>query len=152
MAAEIGGNQAVESTSVQVDDAFQVIIIGDCGVGKTSILLRFVKDVFYDNPVAEAGYISDFTKEVAVNGKPVKLHIWDTAGLVSNYSGVVWQSCYLTTSYHFIIRYCLKAARRLFNIWKGYVELLFMSYYRVGDQSWVWGRNLQFLWTWADPC
>ena len=71
------------STSVRVDDAFQVIVIGDYGVGKTSILLRFIKDVFYSDP-AEAGYISDFVKEVDVKGKLVKLHIWDTAGLVSN--------------------------------------------------------------------
>ena len=84
MAAQVEARDEVESTSVQVDDAFQVIIIGDCGVGKTSILLRFIKDVFYNNPTAEAGYISDFLKEVDVNGKPVKLHIWDTAGLVSN--------------------------------------------------------------------
>ena len=89
------GNQEVESTSVQVRrNAFHVTIIGDRGVGKTSILLRFVKDVFYDNPVAEAGYISDFTKEVVVNGKPVKLHIWDNYEeiVVSNYGGIAWQS------------------------------------------------------------
>jgi len=84
------GNQEVKSTNLQVDDIFKVIIIGDCGVGKTSIFLRFVKDVFYDNPVAEAGYISDFTKEVVVNGKPVKLHIWDNYEeiVVSNYGGI----------------------------------------------------------------
>ncbi|XP_065900712.1 ras-related protein Rab-1D-like [Dysidea avara] len=74
--------QVQDGTSVQVDhDAFRVIIIGDYGVGKTSILLRFIKDVFYSNPVAEAGYISDFVKEVDLKGKLIKLHIWDTAGL-----------------------------------------------------------------------
>ena len=87
------GNQEVESTSVQVRrNAFHVTIIGDRGVGKTSILLRFVKDVFYDVDylVAEVGYISGFTKEVAVNGKPVKLHIWDDYEefQVSNYGGI----------------------------------------------------------------
>lgn len=68
--------------STKVEDAFQVIIIGDSGVGKTSILLRFVKDTFYDD-VSDAGYVSDFVKEVDVSGRNVKLHVWDTAGLVS---------------------------------------------------------------------
>ena len=81
MAAQV--QDEVDGTSVQVDDAFQVIIIGDYGVGKTSILLRFVTDIFFSDPVAEAGYISDFVK-VDVKGKLIKLHIWDTAGLVSN--------------------------------------------------------------------
>jgi len=92
MAREIGGDQKVENRSVQVDDAFRVIVTGDCGVGKTSILLRFFKDVFYYNPVAEVGYFEKFKKEVAVNGKPVELHIWDIANLlVSKYGGIAWQ-------------------------------------------------------------
>ena len=85
MAAQV--QDEVDGTSVQVDDAFGVIIIGDCGVGKTSILLRFFKDVFYSNPVAEFDYISNFVKEVDVNGKLVKLHVWEPAELVSKHVG-----------------------------------------------------------------
>jgi len=85
--AEGGDAITVASTSMQVSaevsDAFRVIIIGDSGVGKTSILLRFVKNEFYNN-VSEAGYVSDFVKEVDVCGRTIKLHIWDTAGLVSD--------------------------------------------------------------------
>ena len=87
MAAEGGGAAKLMDTdnmqiSTRVENAFQIIIIGDSGVGKTSIMLRFVKDQFYEN-VSEAGYVSDFVKEVEVSGRKVKLHIWDTAGLVS---------------------------------------------------------------------
>lgn len=86
--------KSVDSGSMQVstraENAFQVIILGDSGVGKTSIMLRFVKDTFYDN-VSEAGYVSDFVKEVDVSGRTVKLHVWDTAGLVSVFRGTrVW--------------------------------------------------------------
>ena len=77
----------MESASLQAStkedaDAFQVITVGDSGVGKTSIVLRFVKDKFYED-LTEAGYVSDFVKEVKVSERTVKLHIWDTAGLVS---------------------------------------------------------------------
>ena len=71
--------------STKAENAFQVVIIGDSGVGKTSILLRFVKDNFYENS-SDAGYVSDFVKEVDVSGRTVKLHVWDTAGLVSRSS------------------------------------------------------------------
>ena len=62
-------------------DWFKVIIIGDAGVGKTSILLRFIEDKFVENTTS-IGYISDRKKMVTVNGKPVQLHVWDTAGQV----------------------------------------------------------------------
>ena len=90
--------KAMEADSMQVstrsEDAFQVIIIGDSGVGKTSIILRLVKDTFYED-VSEAGYVSDFVKEVDVSGRAVKLHVWDTAGLVS---GPAWFVCHVHVS------------------------------------------------------
>lgn len=62
-------------------DWFKVIIIGDAGVGKTSILLRFIENKFVATTTS-IGYISDRKKLVMVNGKEVQLHIWDTAGQV----------------------------------------------------------------------
>ena len=62
-------------------DWFKVIIIGDAGVGKTSILLRYIENKFVPTTTS-IGYISDRKKLVMVNGKEVQLHIWDTAGQV----------------------------------------------------------------------
>ena len=62
-------------------DWFKVIIIGDAGVGKTSILLRFIENTFTPTTTS-IGYISDRKKTLTVNGKFVQLHIWDTAGQV----------------------------------------------------------------------
>ena len=62
-------------------DWFKVIIIGDAGVGKTSILLRFIEDKFIQTTTS-IGYISDRKKTIKVNGKEVQLHVWDTAGQV----------------------------------------------------------------------
>ena len=79
---ETATSTASMQISTKKEDVFQVIILGDSGVGKTSILLRFAKDRFYDN-LSDAGFVSDFVKEVDVSGRSVKLHVWDTAGLVS---------------------------------------------------------------------
>ena len=66
-------------------DWFKVIIIGDAGVGKTSILLRFIEDKFVQTTTS-IGYISDRKKLVKVNGKEVQLHVWDTAGQVGSHN------------------------------------------------------------------
>ena len=36
-------------------DSFKVVLLGESGVGKTSILNRFIKNTFVDNIVSTAG-------------------------------------------------------------------------------------------------
>jgi len=58
---------------------FKVVLIGAPSVGKTSILERFVTDIYTEEYKATIG--ADFrTKEIAINGQTVLLQIWDTAG------------------------------------------------------------------------
>jgi len=57
----------------------KLLIIGESGVGKSSLLLRFTDDAFDPEQAATIGV--DFkVKTVKVNGDKVKLAIWDTAG------------------------------------------------------------------------
>ncbi|KAG9395029.1 Small GTPase superfamily [Carpediemonas membranifera] len=57
----------------------KIIILGDTGVGKTSLMNRFVNQKFTATYKATIG--ADFlTKEVTVNGQRVTMQIWDTAG------------------------------------------------------------------------
>jgi len=66
-------------SSDSCDYVFKILFVGDSGVGKSSILLRFINDSFDDHLVSTIGV--DFkTKTMAVRGKRVKLTIWDTAG------------------------------------------------------------------------
>jgi len=57
----------------------KVLIIGDSGVGKTCLLLRFSENSFTTSHLATIGI--DFKmKTIDVDGKRVKMQIWDTAG------------------------------------------------------------------------
>jgi len=57
----------------------KVILLGDSGVGKTSIMHQYVNKRYVTQYKATIG--ADFmTKEVAVDDKLVTLQIWDTAG------------------------------------------------------------------------
>ena len=58
---------------------FKILTIGESGVGKTCILRRFVENKFLKNHLATIGI--DFkTKNIEIDGTPIKLKIWDTAG------------------------------------------------------------------------
>ena len=55
------------------------MVIGDTGVGKSCLLLRFADDTFTENYVSTIGVDFRF-RTVKVDKKTVKLQIWDTAG------------------------------------------------------------------------
>jgi len=58
---------------------FKLLLVGDSGVGKSSLLLRFTDNIFSGSFIATIGV--DFKiKTVDLNGSNVKLQIWDTAG------------------------------------------------------------------------
>ena len=57
----------------------KVIILGDSGVGKTSIMNQYVNKKFSNQYKATIG--ADFlTKEVVVDDRVVTMQLWDTAG------------------------------------------------------------------------
>jgi Ras-related protein Rab-1A len=58
---------------------FKLLLIGDSGVGKSSLLHRFADDIYTDSYISTIGV--DFKiKTMNVGDKMVKLQIWDTAG------------------------------------------------------------------------
>jgi len=61
------------------DHLFKLLIIGDSGVGKSSLLVRFADNHFSGNYITTIGV--DFKiRTIEINGERVKLQIWDTAG------------------------------------------------------------------------
>lgn len=57
----------------------KILIIGESGVGKSSLLLRFTEDNF-DPELPNTIGVDYKTKEVTVDDNTVNLAIWDTAG------------------------------------------------------------------------
>lgn len=60
---------------------FKITLFGPGNVGKTSLLLRFVKEHFSDSLKKTIG--SNFlTKDINIEGKQVRLLLWDIGGQI----------------------------------------------------------------------
>ena len=58
---------------------FKVLLVGDMGVGKTTLLESFAEKEF--NPHKTSSIRTDYKlRSLNVQGNPVRLHIWDAAG------------------------------------------------------------------------
>jgi len=79
-----GPSVAEESTNdvaakTRFDFLFKIVLCGDSNTGKSSLISRYVDDVFNENTLTTIGV--DFKlKTIEVDGYKVKLQLWDTAG------------------------------------------------------------------------
>ena len=61
--------------------SFKLVLIGESGVGKTSLIIRYVSNTFKSNMVSTPG--ATFTTKTMLfknYNKSIKFDIWDTAG------------------------------------------------------------------------
>ena len=61
------------------DVIYKLVLVGDSGVGKTNIMLRYLNKEFNQNTKATVG-VEFGSKNIKIENKIVKGQIWDTAG------------------------------------------------------------------------
>lgn len=60
--------------------SFKVFIVGDPGVGKTSMMLRFIDDTFLEDTAPTSGGQPGKKRQIEVDGKNVEVILFDTDG------------------------------------------------------------------------
>src|SRR3989338_9268801 len=68
------GRMAVYSSTT-----LKIVLVGDSGVGKSCMLQRYADNMFTESFQTTIGVDFRF-KNIIVDGKNIKLQIWDTAG------------------------------------------------------------------------
>ena len=72
-------NSATPNSDNSYEFIFKVLLLGNSNVGKSSLFLRFVDDIWNDTFVPTIGV--DFKiKTLEIDDKKIKMQIWDTAG------------------------------------------------------------------------
>ena len=61
------------------DEKIQLIMIGESGVGKTSLIKRYTNNIFNSSHLETIG-IEFYNKEERINDQIIQIKIWDTAG------------------------------------------------------------------------
>ena len=97
--------------------AFKIIVIGDTGVGKTSLSEKGTKGIFSDSTTPTIGF--DYYKFIVkYKNEIIKLEIWDTCGqeayrsLITNY----YKNSYLAIIVYAINKYIKKIILLFFFI------------------------------------
>ena len=64
---------------MSVDETVKIITLGESSVGKTSILAKYVDDIFDINMISTLGV--DFKRKTEIiDNKQINIKVWDTAG------------------------------------------------------------------------
>jgi Ras-related protein Rab-21 len=59
---------------------YKVVVLGDKGVGKTCLVLRFIEGYFMAKQQSTVGAFFLTKKVTLPDGTSIKMQIWDTAG------------------------------------------------------------------------
>ncbi|EXB39458.1 Ras-related protein RABC2a [Morus notabilis] len=118
----MGSSTKLVGNNNNYDYSFKILLIGDSGVGKSSILLSFISNSLHHDLSPTIGV--DFKmKLLSVGGKILKLTIWDTAGQ-ERFGTVI--SSYYRGAHGIILVYDVtrrETFTNLLNIWAKEVEL-----------------------------
>ncbi len=57
----------------------KVVVVGDPAVGKTSLVVRYVKGVFNPSYILTLG-VNFFVQDISIGDNKLRMNIWDTAG------------------------------------------------------------------------
>lgn len=63
----------------EYDYLFKTVLIGDSGVGKSNLLMRFTRNEFNIESKSTIG-VEFATRNIVLDNKKIKAQIWDTAG------------------------------------------------------------------------
>ena len=61
-------------------ESFKVVLVGESGVGKTSIITQFIDETFQEDQQSTTGGTFSTKSVICDGGRILKFEIWDTAG------------------------------------------------------------------------
>ena len=94
------------------DYLFKILIIGDSGTGKTSLLNRYVDDI-YDEKISSTIGVDVKIKNITHGDKNIKLQIWETSGQLK-FRNII--SCYYKNCHGILLVFDLSDINTFENV------------------------------------
>ena len=116
--------------NVDEDESIKIILVGDSGVGKTSIINRFALNTFDEDYFPTIA--NNFTEvKLIINNKNFILNIWDTAGQ-EKYRSV--NKLFVKGSKIVILVYDISSKKSFeeLNYWFNFIKIELGTYYYMG--------------------
>ena len=111
--------QELTKSDIQEDLLFKIILVGDCAVGKSNILSRYIHNEFNKESKTTIG-VELSSKSYQVDNKIIKINIWDTVGQ-ERFTSLT--SAYYKGAQGALIVYDITRQNTFDNISKWYKEL-----------------------------
>ncbi len=64
---------------VNYDISLKLVMVGESGVGKSNMILRFKENRYEENLMPTVG-LDFYSEDFIIKGKKIRIQIWDTAG------------------------------------------------------------------------
>ena len=125
--SEIYQMERIYDIETNHDYIFRICIVGDCGVGKTSLLTRFCDNSFQESYNNTIGVDFRFVT-LKYQNLVIKLHIWDTA-VQERFKSIALN--YFKSSHGFMFVYDISSKKTFENI-PNWINLAFSNSNNIG--------------------
>jgi small GTP-binding protein len=129
-------NDIGETAFPKVKDYFNIVLIGDPSVGKTSILKKYINNAF-EVELKNEKVVEIYTKKISFNSNSYKLKFWDITKFIGNNDISKLDMFYNCDGIIFVSSYDSKSSLENLNIW----YQLLIEYIDLSLREMVWLIN-----------
>lgn len=111
---------ATKTVAKEYDYLFKILMVGDAGVGKSCMLLRFADNTFFENSYISTIGVDFKIRTLQFGNTIVKLQVWDTSGQ-ERFRTIT--SSYYRGAHGFVVTYGIDNAESFSNVQKWLQEI-----------------------------
>ena len=134
MKSDINGFDKVDLSNVK--DFFNIVLIGDSSVGKTSILEKYINNSF-ESDIPNKKLIEIYKKKISLSNNSYKLKFWDITKFIGKHDISEIDMFYNCDGIIFVSSYDNKSSLENLNIW----YQLLIEYVDLSTKEMIWLIN-----------
>ena len=136
MKSDVFNNENEQTELSDVKDYFNIVLIGDSSVGKTSILEKYINNSFKSN-LDKTKLIDIYKKDIYFHSNSYKLKFWDITKFIGNSDISELNMFYNCDGIIFVSSYDSESSLENLNIW----YQLLIEYVDLSMKEMIWLIN-----------